>query len=571
MENAVARNRRLMLAQNIDVLDINEDLLRTTVLQSLINRKLLSQVTESLDLRFSDARLDDEIVATPAFQIQGAFNSQQFQLVVGSAGFTPVSYRDEMRLDKVFGQLSSAIGNTAFVTGAMTLRAGSVAQQTRDIAFLRIDLESLLPEVEVFEEEMVLYYDTNSASYETPETVDIGFLELKVEDLMDEVDFAEEELQAYFEENRALYGKLESRRVAHILVEIDDGDEQAASDRAGELYQQILGGEDFAELAKEHSSDLGSASNGGELGFSQRGDFVAEFEQVAFTLETNQVAEPVRSEYGFHIIKVLEIDAGLEPDLAEVREAVERAYREQLAEDVFVSRSARLGELAFESVGLDEPAAVLGLELKSTGHMSRVATAGIAATPAVLETAFSEDLLTDGNNSDIIEVDSNHHIVIRVDSYEPKKLREFVEVDDEIRETLTRDKAADLAETRGLEIVARLASGSLTRVVADEYGLEWQVVSEASRDATDLDSGIRDKAFSLSRPQPDGKSTDYTILPNGDVVVVTATNVANRAESQISSAEVAGLARVMASQLGMADFQEYQDSLVTNADVEKIQ
>ncbi len=572
MELAVERNRQYLLSQDVDPLDINEDQLRDNVLQTLITRKLLSQAVEDMNLQFSEARLEKEIIDTPVFQINNVFDSEQFQVVIRSSGFTPMSYRDEMRSDKLLGQLTSAIQSTAFVTDSMIRRVGSLSGQTRDIAFLQLDLESLLSEVNVTSEELRSYYDANLQSYETEETVDIGYIELKLADIIDEVEVTEAALSSYFAEHRASYSIPESRRVAHILIESgEDSDREAAKQKAREIHQLLISGGDFSELAKEHSDDPGSAANGGDLGFSERGIFDPDFEVVAFELDLEQISEPVLTEDGYHIIKLLELEEGHEPELDEVRETVENTYRESLAEELFISRSNRLSELAFESTDLQEPAAELGLQIKSTGHVSRKATEGIAGDIQVMDAVFSGDVMLDGNNSDIIEISQTQHVVVRVNSHELGKLQSFEEVKESIRETLIRDKASELAESSAREMVAMLESGSVTRFVADQYGLEWQVFSSADRTQTDLHPDIRNHAFTLPRPVEGDKSIGYTGLPDGDVVVISVTNVVNRAESDLIATEMTGIGDFLVSQQGFLDFQEFQDNLTGTSDIERTQ
>ena len=572
MELAVERNRQYMLSQDVNPLDIDEDQLRDNVLQTLITRKLLSQAVEDMNLQFSEARLEKEIIDTPVFQINNVFDSEQFQVVIRSAGFTPMSYRDEMRSDKLLGQLSSAIQSTVFVTDSMIRRVGSLSGQTRDIAFLRLDLESLLSEVGVSSEELRSYYDTNLQSYETEETVDIGFIELKLADIIDEVEVNEAALASWFIEHRAPYSIPESRRIAHILIESsDDSDREAAKQKVREIHQQLMGGGDFSELAKEHSDDPGSAANGGDLGFSERGIFDPDFEVVAFELDLEQISKPVLTNDGYHIIKLLELEEGHEPELEEVRETVENAYRENLAEDLFISRSNRLDELAFESANLQEPAAELGLQVKSTGHVSRMATEGIAGNIQVMDAVFSGELLLEGNNSEIIEISQTHHVVVRVNSHELGKLQSFEDVYESIRENLIREKAAELAESSAREMVAMLESGSVTRFVADQYGLEWQVFPSADRNHAVLDPVIRDHAFTLPRPAEGDKSIGYTGLPDGDVVVISVTNVVNRAESDLIATEITGIGGFLVSQQRFLDFQEFQDNLSGISDIERNQ
>ncbi len=567
METTVERNRRLLAAQNIDPFAIDEDLLRENILQTLIARKLLGQVADEFNLGFSDGLLDEEIIATEMFQVDGQFSAQQFQLVIGSAGFSPPSYREEMRRDKIFGQLSNAILGSAFLTDWMVSQTGAILGQSRDVAYLRVDVESLLDQIEVSDEELRVTYNGALKDYQTEETVDIGYVELKRADLMDEVVFSEAELARYYEDTKDVYSKPERRRLAHILIESTEAN--SAKTRIEDIYEIILAGGDFGQLARERSEDSVSASNDGDLGFSERGAFSAKFEEVAFNLNLNEVSQPVETEFGYHVIKLLDLEPEIVPSLDEVRDSVEKAYRGYLAEDIFVTRSSKLSELAFESADLQVPATALNLIVKSTGLIGQSATDGIASNAEVMDVAFSPDILIDGNNSEVIEINPNHHVVIRVNSHLPSAIRPYEEVVDEVRETVTRDRAVQLAEQQAKEMVSMLDSGSLTRFVADQFGLKWEVVAELKRSGSALNGEITNKAFSLPRPLEEGKSVGYTVLTDGDAVVISVTNVKNLMDSQITSAEFADLSRSLVGQRGAIDYQEFEQSLLSAADVER--
>jgi peptidyl-prolyl cis-trans isomerase D len=570
MEIAVERNRRILLSQNAALQDIDEDALRSNVLKTLITRELLTQESGDLDMEFGDSALDAEIIATEVFQLDGEFNPQQFQLVIGSAGFTPTSYREEMRLDKEFGQLNSAISGSSFLTRQGAERAGSLAQQTRDIAFLRVDVDQLLEKVVVEEDEIEAYYEGNPSEFVNEETVDIEYVELKRSDLEAEVEFDESEVVAFYEETKDLYSTPERRRVAHILVEItDEVDEEAAKKSIDTIHARIVDGEDFASLAKEFSNDPGSAEKGGDLGFNEQGTFVEEFEAAATELSINQVSEPVLTEFGYHVIKLLDVEEAVQPGLEEVRDRIEKELRESLAEDIFVTRSARLDELAFESRDLVEPAAELDLEIQSTGHVGRTTNQGIAANPAVTDAAFSADVLLDGNNSGVIEINTNDHIVVRVKEHKPSEVEPLGQVRERIRGKLLKDKAIELAESQAKEMVAMLENGSITRYVADQYGLEWEVTGEARRNHPGMDASINQEAFSLPKPQPGDKTVGYTLLLDGDAAVISITNVRNKPAGETGMAELDSLIRILGARQGGMDYQEFQESLAEMADIDK--
>lgn len=570
METAVERSRRMMIAQDIDPLSIDEDVLRDSVLQSLISRKLLSQLADDWNLVYPDALLDEEIRSTSAFQVGGLYNPEQFSLVVGSAGFSPQGYREELRKEKKLAQIATAIAGSGFLPNELVTRIGSISGQTRDVAYLLIEIETLSEQVETSDQELLVSYQESLQEYETEETVDIEYVELKKSDLLELVDASEQELLNYFEDTKEAYIRPEERRLAHIFKEYSsNGDARAAVEK---MYKQIIDGAEFDTLAKENSDDPLSAENGGDLGFSARGVFSSEsylqFEEVAFSLELNEISEPVETEFGFHLIKVLDIVPSVDPVFDQVKDSVVQSYRQDMSDEMFVARSSELSELAFESNDLQGPATALDLPIKTTGPVGYSATEGIAANPEIINMAFSEDLLIEGNNSDVIEVNTDHHVVIRVKKYEPAEIRSFDEVINEVRGKFLREKSVKLAEDQAKEIIEMLEAGSLTRYVADQFDLSWTVVAAVKRMSLELDDEIREKAFALPRPIEGGKSLGYAFLDAGNVAVISVTNVANYPEAQVSGEEMASLSRALGSKQGSIDYNRLEASLLADASVE---
>ncbi|MFP6804936.1 MAG: SurA N-terminal domain-containing protein [Pseudomonadales bacterium] len=571
MEIAVERNRRLLQARGVTLDQINEDELRDNVLRDLISREILSQATDEFDLYYSDALLDGEIISSDVFKVDGVFNADQFQNVIRSAGYTPLVYRDEMRTDSLFSQMLAGIRQSAFVTEAESKRYSSLLSQTRDLAYLQIRVDGLIDEVSVSDEEIADYYADRSVDFVTEETVNLQYVELKHEQLAAELEVDEEALEQYYRENQGDYSTDESRRVAHILIEAsDDLSMEATQVKANEVYGRIKQGEDFAALAGDESDDVGSRNNGGDLGFNPQGTFFPEFEAAAYGLALDQVSEPVETEIGYHIIKLLEINEAVQPTLADVRVEVEQRYRMYATEDEFVTSSSRLAEMLFEAIDLEAPAAELGLEVLSTGNLSRESENFLMANNSVATSAFSADVLIDGNNSDLLELTDSHHVGIRVEGYSPSVTISLAEVTEDIRYILRRGKAESLAGMRADSIVEAINGGSLSQYVANEYGLDWIVAPSLSRFSPDIDPLVMREAFKLPRPADHKESLGVAILPNGDSLVLRVSEVTNRPSTALVAAEVASFRESLASQLGSTDFQEFEDALTAEALIERV-
>lgn len=566
---AVERNRQRLLADaGSQSLNIDEDELNKSTLEDLIQRELLSQSVDDLKLFYSDERIDRDMINTEAFQTDGKFDPQRFQLVLRSAGYTPLSYKEIIKNELMYEQVSRGLGSSGFMTESEVIRSASLAQQTRDIAFLRVEIEKLKADISVTDAEIEEYYLQNQQQFMTDETVDLNYVEIKKSDLSDAVSYQDAELRNFYEEEKDRYSTQEERELAHILIEInDEGSQQAAKEKVDEIYERINQGESFSDLAKEFSEDPGSAEAGGNLGFNARGTFVEEFDNVAFSLEVNQTAEPVLTEFGYHIIKLLAITPAKTPEFDEIVDKLDKDFRFLKAEELFVERSSKLSEISYESTDLVDPAAELELSIKTTGHFSRNGGEGIAANQQVMNAAFSEDLLRDHNNSDLIEIEPNHHVVVRVIQHKASEIKQLDSVTEEIHDFLVLDAAKTEAAAQMDEMLAMLEGGSITGYVADQFGLEWSVHGGTNRNQIGLDPQIVRESFRIPRPIEGGKSLGSILLSNGDAVVISVTKVTNPDVDSLKEDELRNLGRYLAVQQGQIDYNEYREALRQKSEI----
>lgn len=567
---AVERQRRMILANSeIRPDQIDDDQLRQQVLSDLIDRKLLNQAADEFGLYFSDARLDQDMIKTPSFQIGGEFNSDQFQLLIRSAGYTPLGYRDLVRQESKSRQISYGLASSEFVTPSEVDLIASLSRQLRNIAYLQIKVEDQKQDVSIEAQAVVDYYDSHASEFVNEEQVDLEYLEIRKSDLADEVAYDESELNAFYEEEKDHYVEPEERRAAHILIEVNDAvAQEQAKERIDAIRKRIIDGEDFAAVARDTSDDTGSAEMGGDLEFNPRGTFVEAFEEALDGLTLNQMTEPVLTEFGYHLIKLTGLKEAVVPSFDEMAEKLDRDYRLLKAEELFVAQSSKLSELAYESPDLEGIAVDLELTVQNTGWVSRSTSEGLASNAQVINAAFSDDLIKDGNNSDLIEIDTDYHVVVRVKDHKPSDAKEFADVQDEIRDALAEEAARAQASAKKDEAVALLKSGSITAFVADVFGGNWVVLDGISRQQPNLDPEITLEAFKLVRPVEGGKSVGSTTLRNGDAVIISLTKIIDQDASELSEGEKKELARVLATGRGGFAFSEFRFALKANAEIE---
>lgn len=543
-EIAVERSRQIMIARNIPKADIDEKTLQNEVLRSLINRTTMLQASDDLELYYGEKKQDQDILKNKMFQTdEGLFDADLFKRIISNFGYSALQYKLDMGNDQKIQQLKVALENTSFVTSEEARLSGSLLRQKRDMAYLVLSVDRLAEKTLVSEEETKNYYETHADEFMTEETVSLQYLEVLKSELEKEITITEEDARSYFEAGQEGYTQKERRNYAHILVEVnDDVSKDEAEKKIQDVYLKITEGEDFSQLARTYSDDTLSADKGGDLDFQETGadTFVKEFEEAGAKLSISEVSQPVLTEFGFHLIKLLDVEPAVIPAYKDVSAQVNADMLEAKAEELFLEKSFTLGELAFESpADLQIPSEELGLSIKTTGDIGRTVPQGaesqdsLVANKQVLETAFGTDLIDDGNNSKVIEISADHHVVIRVLEHKPSEQKSLSELKEQIMTLIARERAKDQAKEQAMEIVTMLETGSITKFVADKYDVKWEVVPDLTRTYAGVDSQINNEAFKIPRPGPGGKSVGYTILRNGDVAVISVIKVENVSKDEI--------------------------------------
>jgi len=568
LNRAVDMQRRQLaqqLGSQFDASLLDDKLLREGALKALIDRKLLLQSAGDAGFGFSRQALDQLILLTPEFQQDGKFDPDRFDQVIRQMSYSRQQFRTLLEQEMLIGQLRAGLAGSGFVTDQEVRRFAALERQTRDFATLAIKARP--EQIEVSEQQVKAYYDEHASEFMTAEQVLIEYVELKKEAFFDQVEVSDEELQAEYEKEIANLG--EQRRAAHILLETGDklSDEQAKA-KLEELRQRIEKGEDFAALAKEFSSDLGSSANGGDLGFAAAGVYDPSFETALFALKVGELSAPVKSEFGWHLIRLEDVQAAEVPTLASLRPQLEHDLKAQQVEQRFVEVSKQLEDAAFESADLAQPAQELGLEVKQAAPFGREGGEGIAANRQVLQAAFSPEVLTDGANSSVLELDPDTVVVLRVKEHRKPEQQPLEQLAERLRERIRQEQAAAAAKVRGEALLADLRAGK-TPVIQAESGEAWQVTEAASRSQENVDPQVLQALFRMPRPEAaDQPGFAGLSLGNGDYLVLRLNGVSS-SEADLSAEELAMYRRFLASRSGQQDFLAFQRQLQTEAQIER--
>ncbi len=538
---------------------------REGILNRLIGEKLVEQAARELGLRVSDSQLREAIVTMPEFQIAGQFNNDRFQALLRQAGYQPNTFREYLRNELTRQQVAQALIGSEFTLPGEARNRFELVEQTRDIKFITVPAAAFAEGVELNEEEINAYYEANLDNFDTNERVAVAYVELKRDDLLSGIEVTEQEMRDFYEQSAGLYREEEERRVSHILIEFGE-DKEAAKAKAQEILQKVNAGEEFAALAKENSDDTFSAENGGDLEWIGRDMMDPQFEQAAFGLQTaGDVSEVVETEFGFHIIKLTEIKEEQITPFEDVREDIAQQLKTEKATDQFYELQARMAELAFEVPDtLQDIASELDLEIKQTKLFERNTAPQPIANPVILANAFSQDLIDEKFNSDVLEVSDEHVLVLRVIEHEPERTKALEEVSDLIRQQLTAQKAQEAAQAWAEEVKASLQAGEDVSEKLAAKSVTWQEQTAMKRFSAEVDMNVVQKAFTLSLSEGQDKSVVMTNDGNVSLVQLLKVNAPGVPEAQ----QLSNMERTLQSGLSQRAFNNLVEALKARADID---
>lgn len=561
LQRAISLRQNQMRAQFGDDLPpqlLAPENLREPALDGLIRRELLTQAVARGGMTMPDQVINQIIVTAPEFQIDGRFNPDLFRQRVFNVGYTPAGYRRQLAQDMVLNQHVIGLTESGFVTDAELSRIAALSQQERSFYYLTIPLAGIEAELEIPEEQARAFYEENKAEFRNPEQVEIEYLEVSLDEIMDEIEISEEQLRAQYEQEVAAFTAQTERHAAHILIEPKrDGSEQAVLE---EIQQKLEAGEDFAALAEEYSEDFGSRATGGDLGVSDGSTFPAAFEQALAELEVGEVSEPVRTDAGYHLIKLLDVRGAEPPSFEQDKNRIANVLRRSEAESRFFEMTQDLADVTFNAESLAEAGDVIGIERKVAGPFSRDGGFGIASHPQVVSAAFSADVLGEGHSSEVLELAPGHAVVVRVIDHQEARTLTFEEVRTEVERTLKREAAIERAAEIAGTLESEIAEGESVEDVAKANGYDWQVSLNTQRNAAGVNRDILQQVFSLPQPAEEPVTASFP-TGNGNFAVVSLTQVTPGDYESMSEEEKTNLRLSLANMAAEHAFAAYQKEL----------
>lgn len=509
---------------------IDESLIRDSAINRLVNEELVIQAAESEGFSASDQQVAESIRSEQSFQKDGVFSKERYTQILRYQGLSPSEFEWRLKRDIMASQLKAGIALTAGGTEQDLREAYRLEGQQRRFNHLLIPAATVADKVNVSDEDIEKYYNSHPAEFMRKERARIAYLELDAAGIKPASAADEDQIKALYEEQHEKFVIPEQRHARHILVQFagqSADDIAAARAKAEAIEQRLKDGESFESIARSESDDTASAPAGGDLGFFGKGLMTPEFEAAVFGMAVSERSEPVQTQFGFHIIELLEIRPEVATPLDEVREQLVAQLLEKERGEQFYDQSETLSNLAFEQPdSLQGVADALGLKIAESDWIERDSGSGIGADPAVREAIFSADVLVQGNNSPAIEIGDDHVVVLRILEHQPAAQQTLDSIREAVAEAARQDRIRTLLEEKGAGLLAELDSGTATMdSVAAAESLELESNTLLPRTAQLPSQELVRRAFDMPLPQPDKPVYAGMLLSSGDYALISLEEV----------------------------------------------
>ncbi|RXR05219.1 SurA N-terminal domain-containing protein [Pseudoxanthomonas composti] len=538
---------------------------KRAVLEQLVNRKVLELAATRAGVTISDAAVRAAIASEPVFQVGGKFDGARYAQVLSSQvpPIKPSEFERQQRDGLQVSLIPTALDQSEFVTPKAMDQLFQLLGETRDISIAALD-PPILEQKPLTDAEVKQWYDAHQADFRQPEQVKIEYVEIDGNALAAAQTPDEAALRKRYEDEKSRFMAPEQRLASHILITVPEGADaaaqKAAEDKAKALTEQANApGADFAALAKANSQDPGSKDTGGDLGWVDRGMMVKPFEDALFSMQPGEIRGPVKTDFGYHVLKLREQRGGGQTkSFEQVREELVKEERAAAAERAYSDTAGKLvNEVLKNPTSLSDAAAAVNLKVQTLGPFSRGDAQGIAGVPAVQRAAFSEALIQDGTASDPIEIGPQHSVVIRVLQHTDEQARPLAQVKPQVEAAIRNDRAKKAAAEAAQKVLARVQKGESLQDVAKAENFQVNELPGLPRGAPVPSPAGNAAVFAAPAPKDGKPSAGKVALDDGRYAVFTVNKVTPGKTDEIPEAQRVQFGQQIARLQGNAVVEQY--------------
>jgi len=568
--NEARRDAMARMGDSFDAAQFEQPEMKRRILDQLINEQLLRQANDTLGMKVPDPALRDRIAGTPQFQVNGQFDPTTYRAILAAQNMTPAMFEASQRASLEPGLVPRAIIDSAIVTDADMDRYLGLLYQRRDLRWFPVPRPGLADST-VTDAQLEAYYKDHQPDFMNPEQVSLKYIEVNGADLKVDAQPSDDELKKRYEEQKQRFVQPEQRLVSHILVNVPKNatpDQQKAALAKAEKIAGEANPENFAKLAEQDSDDLGSKRSGGDLGWLEKGVTNAAFDSALFSLQKGQISKPVLSDEGYHVLFLRDVRSGEAKPFAEVRDQIAKDYLSTERDRQYSELAGKLTDQTYQNPSSLEPASqALNLPIQTSPLFPRKGGEGIAANAKLVQTAFSDDVLVQGNNSGLIELGPDHAVVVRVDKHVPAAARPLAEVRDQVRQKILDERIAAEALKNADALLAKLQKGEDMQAVAGAAGATVQTVPNAIRMQQGVAPEVLEQAFLLPHPVEGKPQFARVSAADGSYALVAVDKVQEGDLSKVTFEQRDALRSQMAQAYGILATQAFIDALKAKTDI----
>ena len=536
--------------------------------ENLIMKTLLKDYVDTQGYRVSPEFVAELITSNPNFQLGEGFNRQNYEAILTSQGISQSKYENDLRIQLQIDQLRRALIESSFITPSEFRKFVELQMEARSGQFLMIPSSNYADQVSLGNEEISAFYSQNTNSFMTQEEIDVEYLSIDIEEIAQDIKISDSDVEQYYNENIDRFRSNEERKSSHILISFDDEViDDAALEQIKNIQERIKAGESFESLAQEFSDDGGSAANGGDLGWAEPGLFVPEFDQVLFALKVGEISDPVKTQFGYHIIRLDDLKEGRKKEFAEIEEELTTEYSKLLAEDRLYELAEQLDDLALQAFNeLDSVAEELALDLNQISAITRNGSSFLNQEPELIDILFSPSSVEQFENTPVYEF-NNSIIVARVIGHRLPEIKSLSDVEDEIKSLLTVQKSIQIANEEAKKMLTDLSSGITISELSDLNTLELKEFDDIRRNDDVLPRGLMDGLFSTLKANIDNNHFT-TVTVGEDVYLFEVLRINPGKLDDFNDQERDSGKIALAEQLGSNELASFAKQLRENAVVE---
>ncbi|MBP9568650.1 MAG: peptidylprolyl isomerase [Aeromonadaceae bacterium] len=499
--------------------------LRHSVLEKLVDQLVLDQQAHATRIRVGNEQVKETIRTMPEFQNEGKFDNERYLSLLSRAGLTPQGFSESIRQDLVRQNWIGGLVNSEFALAGEVNTIDGLLQQARDVTLYTLPVDHFMKTVQVSDAELDTYYKAHQKQFMSPDQVKISYVMLNAKDLQGDIKVSDQEARDYYDQHQDQYRTAERRQVAHILIA--QKDDASALKEAEALLSKLKSGADFAKLATQNSTDKLSARKGGELDWFEKGVMDPEFEKAAFALQkSGDLSTVVKSQFGYHIIKLLGIQPETSKSFDQVKADVLAKVRQDKSHELFLDKQQQLADLSFENPdSLDLVAEKMGLKIVNSDFFAASTAVAPLNDPKVKQQAFSEDLREQNTNSEVINISDDQALVLHVTEFKHAAVRPLADVKADVTSAVKLEKAQGQVREQAIALLAKLNKGESIEAELKAVTGKQESRTGVTRMSSELDATLVQALFRMAKPEAGKSVAELVPQMDGDQVILVLNKV----------------------------------------------